>query len=236
MSRPIVVITGASGGVGSACVEEFRAAGYLTVGVDVVPGSKAEEHLEIDLSAASCGDEIAAAIGERQIEVLVNNAAVGDDASLAEVTPESWDTVMAVNLRAPFLVARALRPLLAAGGGGSVVNVSSVHALATSPGAGVYATSKGALISLTRAMALEWAPELRANCVVPGAVDAPMLRQGLERTGQRIDEIAARHPLGRVATSGEIARVVRFVAVEATFMTGSTVVVDGGVLSRLSSE
>ena len=236
MTQPIAVITGAGGGVGSACVSEFRSAGFWTVGVDVKPASDADEHLRVDMASSSCGKEIAAGIGGRQVTVLVNNAAVGADSTLLEATAESWDALMAVNLRAPLLTAQAVQPLLAASGQGSIVNISSVHALASSPGVGVYATSKAGLIALTRAMALEWAPEVRANCVIPGAVDTPMIRFGLERTGQTVEDIGRRHPLGRIAAPSEIAQVVRFVAVEATFMTGSALVVDGGVLSRLSSE
>lgn len=235
MSKPLAVVTGAAGGVGTACVAEFRDAGFSVVGVDVKPESDADEHLTVDMASPSCGDEIAGGMGEREVAVLVNNAAVGADSPLLEATARSWDAMMAVNLRAPFLVAQALHPNLL-GRRGSIVNISSVHARASSPGAGVYATSKAGLVALTRAMALEWAPEIRANCVLPGAVDTPMLNHGLERTGQSIEEIGRHHPLARIASPSEIAQVIRFVAVDASFMTGTALVVDGGVLSHLSSE
>jgi NAD(P)-dependent dehydrogenase (short-subunit alcohol dehydrogenase family) len=236
MSEPIAVITGAAGGVGSSCVAEFSKAGYWTIGVDVKGESAAHEHLTVDMSSPTCGAQVAAGIGERAVEVLVNNAAVGAGSSLLETTVESWEEVASVNVRAPFLTAQALFPSLVTSGTASIVNVSSVHAVASSPGAGVYATSKGGLVALTRAMALEWAPRVRANCVLPGAVDAPMLHLGLERTGLTMEEIERRHPLGRVASPVEIAQVVRFLGSEATFMTGAAVVVDGGVLARLSTE
>jgi NAD(P)-dependent dehydrogenase (short-subunit alcohol dehydrogenase family) len=234
MDQPIAVVTGAAGGVGSACVGEFAAAGFWVVGADVKAESSAAEHLQVDMASPGCGDEIASALGGRAVAVLVNNAALGADTTLLDVSLESWETTMSVNLRAPWLVAKALHPNLMPGG--SIVNISSVHAVASSGGVGVYATSKAGLVGLTRAMALEWAPQIRANCVLPGAVDTAMLRYGLERTAQTAEDIAGRHPLGRVGRSEEIARVVRFVATEASFMTGSTLVVDGGVLSRLSSE
>jgi len=236
MDQPIAVITGAAGGVGSACVAEFAAAGFWTVGVDVKPESSAAEHLTVDMESASCGEMISSGLGQRPVGVLVNNAAVGADSSLLDASLDSWETMMAVNLRAPWLVARAVHPHLAAGGLGSIVNVSSVHAVASSSGVGLYAASKAGLVALTRAMALEWAPHVRANCVLPGAVDTPMIRFGLERSQQTIEDIGRRHPLGRIASADEIARVVRFIAVEASFMTGSALVIDGGVLSQLSSE
>ena len=236
MDQPIAVVTGAAGGVGSACVAEFAAAGFWVVGADVKPESSAAEHLQVDMASPECGEEIASGIAGRAVAVLVNNAAIGADAALLDASLESWETTMSVNLRAPWLVAKALHPNLVAGRSGSIVNVSSVHALASSAGVGVYAASKAGLVALTRAMALEWAPQVRANCVLPGAVDTPMLRYGLERTEQTVEDIAGRHPLSRVGEPEEIARVVRFVGTEASFMTGSALVVDGGVLSRLSSE
>jgi NAD(P)-dependent dehydrogenase (short-subunit alcohol dehydrogenase family) len=214
----------------------LAAAGYWTVGVDVKPESGAAEHLAIDMESTSCGEAIAVALGERSVGVLINNAAVAADASLLDVTLDAWETTIGVNLRAPWLVAKALHRHLEDGAGGSIVNVSSVHALASSPGAGVYATSKAGLVALTRAMALEWGPLVRANCVLPGAVDTPMLHAGLDRSGQSHAQIGDRLALRRVASPSEIARVIRFVASEAGYMTGSTIVVDGGALARLSSE
>ncbi len=236
MSRPIVVITGASSGIGAACVREFGSAGFRTIGVDIEPRSEADEHFVVDLATPTCGEDVMDAVGDRPVRILVNNAAVDSDTSIMETTAEIWDRTMAINLRAPFLVSQALHPSLLAEEEASIVNMSSVHAVATSPGAAVYAASKGGLTSLTRAMAVEWAPALRVNCILPGAVDTSMLLAGAGRTNQTIKEMGHRHPLGRVANPKEIARMVRFVAVEGSFMTGSAVVVDGGVLSRLSTE
>jgi NAD(P)-dependent dehydrogenase (short-subunit alcohol dehydrogenase family) len=143
---------------------------------------------------------------------------------------------MAVNVRAPFLLSRALHPSLVLDGGGSIVNIASVHALATSTGAGIYATAKGALVAMTRAMALEWAPSIRVNSVLPGAVDTEMLAQGLARSGHTADDLASRAALGRIAEPNEIARLVRAIVLDGTFMTGASVVVDGGALARLSTE
>ena len=115
------------------------------------------------------------------LDVLINNAAVQIAKPLVETTVEEWDAVMASNLRSVFLFVKLAHPLLKAAGGGAIVNVSSVHAIQTSANIAAYATSKGGLLALTRAMAIEFAPDnIRVNAILPGAVDTPMLRAGLE--------------------------------------------------------
>ncbi len=235
MSARSVVITGASSGIGAACVQEFAAAGYWTIGVDVALESEADEHLVIDLASPGCGDEVAGGIGNRSVVALINGAAIPTDDSLLETPVFLWDRVMAVNLRAPLLVARAIHSSLQAQRG-AIVNIASVHAVATSPGAGAYAASKAGLVALTKSMALEWCPDIRVNALLPGAVDTPMLRSGMARTGQSVDTISSRHPLGRIALPSDIARAARYVATEDVFMTGSAILIDGGALSRLSTE
>jgi glucose 1-dehydrogenase len=159
---------------------------------------------------------------------------------------EEWDAVMASNLRSVFLGVKLAHPLLVAAGGGAVVNVSSVHAVATSANIAAYAASKGGLLALTRAMAIEFAPDnIRANAILPGAVDTPMLRSGLGRghvkgsdITQRLDNLARKTVNGRVGQPGEIARAIYFLADEdqSSFMTGQAMIVDGGATARLSTE
>jgi NAD(P)-dependent dehydrogenase (short-subunit alcohol dehydrogenase family) len=128
---------------------------------------------------------------------------------------------------------------------GAVVNVASVHAIATSVGAAPYAASKAAIVALTRAAALEWAPEVRVNAVLPGAIDTPMLRQGVQRWAISSDavepaivELGARIPLGRIGRPDEVAQAILFLADSdrSSFITGQTLVADGGALTRLSTE
>jgi NAD(P)-dependent dehydrogenase (short-subunit alcohol dehydrogenase family) len=116
--------------------------------------------------------------------------------------------------------------------------VSSVHAEATSAGIATYAASKGGLLALTRAMALEWAEDgIRANCVLPGAVDTPMLAEGLFRSGSTVQSLGRKHPLGRVGHSSEIAHTIAYLlSDDASFVTGASLRVDGGALARLSTE
>jgi NAD(P)-dependent dehydrogenase (short-subunit alcohol dehydrogenase family) len=153
---------------------------------------------------------------------------------------------MANNLRSVFVGVKLAYPLLKAGGGGAVVNVSSVHAVQTSANIACYATSKGGLLALTRAMAIEFAPDnIRVNAVLPGAVDTPMLHAGLARghvgqgnLNQRLDNLARKTVIGRVGTPREIANAIYFLADEdqSSFMTGQALIVDGGATARLSTE
>jgi NAD(P)-dependent dehydrogenase (short-subunit alcohol dehydrogenase family) len=126
---------------------------------------------------------------------------------------------------------------------GAIVNVSSVHAIATSAGLAAYVASKGGLAALTRSTALELAPDVRVNAVLPGAIDTPMLRSGLARWSTdahpdiRLQGLADRTPLRRIGEPAEVAEVILFLAdTRSSFITGQTVVVDGGVSAQLSSE
>lgn len=227
-------MTGASSGIGAACVRAFRERGITTVGVDVAATSAADEHVNIDLAQPDCGTELVGALGERRIAVLVNNAAIGLNKPAVSTSAEDFDRVMAVNLRAPFLLGSALYDRLRSAQG-SVVNVASVHAIASSHNVAAYAASKGGVAAMTRALAIEWAPDVRVNAVLPGAVDTDMLRGGLDRTDSSLRALASRHPLGRVGTPEDISAVVVSLVAN-PFMTGSVVVVDGGATARLSTE
>jgi NAD(P)-dependent dehydrogenase (short-subunit alcohol dehydrogenase family) len=180
------------------------------------------------------------------LHALVNNAAVQVAKPLVETTVEEWDAVMASNLRSAFLFVKLAHPLLKAAGGGAIVNVSSVHAIQTSVNIAAYAASKGGLLALTRALAIEFAPdEIRVNAILPGAVDTPMLRAGLGRghVGQgdiqeRLDNLARKTVSGKVGRPEEIAHAIYFLAdnEQSSFMTGQALVVDGGATARLSTE
>lgn len=250
MSR-VAVVTGAARGIGFATVHAFARAGWRTVGIDLQPPAaplpSGCRFVRADVSDAGAVQQMfeALAAQEGRVDALVNNAAVQVCKPLVETSPEEWDTVMAVNLRAAYLTIRYAHPLLVQSAG-AVVNVSSVHAVATSAGMAAYAASKGGLVALTRAVAIELAPQdVRVNAVLPGAVDTPMLRAGLQRAhltatdeDAALQALAGRTVNGRVAQPAEIARVVVFLAdvEQSTFMTGQALIVDGGATARLSSE
>ena len=245
---PVAVVTGAAGGIGRAIARRFREEGWQVVAVDRNPDPEAGS--EIEVMRADVADpgqteailERAAALG--RLDALVNNAASMVSKRLVETSLEEWDALMADNLRSVFLLVRRAYPLLRAAKG-SVVNISSVHALATSPGAAAYAASKAALVGLTRALALELAPDgIRVNAVLPGAVETRMLREGLRRFGgdeglrARVAQLASRVPLKRIGQPPEIAEAVLFLADarRSSYVTGQSFVVDGGALAALSTE
>ena len=248
----IVLITGAGGGIGRACVHYFADKGWGVIGVDRADfdGSfpKAGRFIKADISLPDSVEQIflQAKNFSPTLDALVNNAAVQVAKPLIETTVEEWDAVMASNLRSVFLFVKLAHPLLKAHGGGAVVNVSSVHAIQTSANIAAYAASKGGLLALTRAVAIEFAPDnIRANAILPGAVDTPMLRAGLSRghvSGDdivaRLDNLASKTVSGRVGTSDEIAHAIYFLADEtqSSYMTGQALIVDGGATARGSTE
>ena len=254
-----VIITGAAGGIGRATVQIFTEAGWKVIGVDRVSLTKASAQASFDFPSA--GRYIQADISSPNdlefifqqahdfgggLNALVNNAAVQIAKPIIETSAEEWDSVMASNLRSVFLGARLAYPLFKASGGGAIVNVSSVHAVQTSANIAAYAASKGGMLALTRAMAIEFAPDhIRVNAVLPGAVDTPMLHAGLTRGHvqggdlfERLDNLARKTVIGRVGQPVEIARAIYFLADEkqSSFMTGQALVVDGGATARLSTE
>lgn len=246
-----VLITGAAGGIGRATVALFHRKGWQVVGVDRnelgsgFPGDGV--FIRSDISQPADMQDIFDQVHAHtsSLHALVNNAAVQIAKPLVETTADEWDAVMASNLRSVFLAAKLAHPLLAASGG-AIVNVSSVHAIQTSANIAAYAASKGGLLALTRAMAIEFAPNgIRVNAILPGAVDTPMLRAGLDRghaqgsdVQERLENLARRTVNGRVGRPEEIASAIYFLAdnEQSSFMTGQALVVDGGATARLSTE
>jgi glucose 1-dehydrogenase len=239
-ARHVAIVTGSSGGIGSAIVELFLARGWDVVGIDrATSGKKAGEFIKADLSSVRDVQRAAKTVRARysRINAIVNNAAEQVVKPLIKTTPEEWDRTMSTNVRSAYLLMTELHEILAAAAG--VINIASVHAMATSPGMAAYVASKGALVALTRAMALEFAAStIRVNAVLPGAIDTPMLAAGLKRSKLTLKSFAARHPLGRVGSTGDVAEAVYFFAdpSRSGFITGQTLTVDGGATARLSTE
>jgi NAD(P)-dependent dehydrogenase (short-subunit alcohol dehydrogenase family) len=245
----VALITGVAGGIGRATAELFHAAHWHVIGVDRVAEDKIPgvgRFVEADIADPKTPAKILADVSaqEGRLDALVLNAAVQICGSLLQTSVEVWDRTMTTNVRSPFLFSVAAHPLLKKNDG-AIINVSSVHALATSKGIAAYAASKGALAALTRAMALEFAEDnIRVNAILPGAVDTPMLHAGLERglpaktPRESMEYLSARHPLGRIGRPEEIARAIFFLAdgKSSSFITGHSLVIDGGAVARLSTE
>lgn len=246
-----VLVTGAAGGIGRATVDLFAEKGWHVIGVDRNPYTDFPQNGLFIRSDISRPEDMQAIFEQAHaftdtLDALVNNAAMQIAKPLVDTTVEEWDAVMAANLRSVFLGVKLAHPLLKARGGAAVVNVSSVHAIQTSANIAAYAASKGGLLALTRAMAIEFAPDnIRANAILPGAVDTPMLRAGLgrghlggENVQDRLDNLARKTVNGRVGQPAEIASAIYFLAdnQQSSFMTGQALVIDGGATARLSTE
>ena len=247
-----VLITGSAGGIGRACVALFAEKGWRVIGVDKNEFGEGFPANGLFIRADISQADQFPAIYEKvvafasSLNALVNNAAVQVSKPLVDTTVEEWDTVIATNLRPTFLNAKYFFKLLRNGGDSAIVNVSSVHAVQTSANIAAYAASKGGILALTRAMAIEFAEyNIRVNAVLPGAVDTPMLRSGLDRghlsgpsVNDRLDNLARKTVNGRIGTPAEIAQAVYFLADggASSFMTGQALIVDGGATARLSTE
>ncbi len=238
----VALITGALGGIGQALCSEFRRAGYFVVATDRRSGTcDCDEFIQCDVRDLATQAEERSSVVERirhccrgaGLRVLVNNAAVQLLGRTEEIQVSDWDATLQTNLIAPFMLMQSFLPDLEQASG-SIVNVASIHSVATKPGFVAYATSKGALIALTRAMAVDLGKRVRVNAINPAATATPMLLAGFEGKPAQFAELAQKHPLERIAEPAEVARVAVFLASDsASFITGATLHIDGGIGARL---
>ncbi|GAU68442.1 oxidoreductase [Streptomyces sp. NBRC 110611] len=238
-----VLITGSAQGLGAALVRAFLDEGAYLAALDIDETANRELAAALDPSGArilpvradlSDPGAIAAACEEiqawRPVDVLVNNAARPLAKTLWEITPEEWDEVFAVNLRAVFLLTRALAAGMCERGFGRIVNMASIAGQTPRPTGAAYGTAKAGLLALTRVFAAELAPYgVTVNAVAPAMIDTPMVRSVGPDT---LAALTAQVPLGRIATPEEVARVAVFLASRESFVTGATYDVNGGALMR----
>ena len=249
MSSRHVLITGVCGGIGRATAKAFRTDGWTVIGAD---RQEPDDDVDVDrfeLVDVSISAEIATLFDRLRsdldgLDALVNNAATQINKPIVETSDADWDHIINTNVRSAFQCIRDAHPLLKPVGG-AVVNVASVHAIATSVNVAVYAISKGALVALTRSAALELAEDgIRCNAVLPGAIDTKMLRDGLDRRPNpdgaegNLRILAQRTPLGFVASAADIAPSIVHLADnnQSRYTTGQMLVLDGGATIRLSTE
>ncbi len=236
------IITGAIGGIGQALCEEFTKAGYAVIATDRRVGQPVchkfvqldiRDLCRTDVERADIRTRLLAALDGQPLAALVNNAAVQVLGSTERVTVGDWQETLEINLLAPFFLAQVLLPELTSAGG-SVVNIASVHAVATKPEFIAYSTSKAALVGLTRSMAVDLGARVRVNALLPAAVNTPMLAAGFAGNGAGLAALGAVHPLGRIAQTAEVAKTAVFLASEqASFISGAALLVDGGIAGRL---
>ncbi|MBC8585287.1 SDR family NAD(P)-dependent oxidoreductase [Youxingia wuxianensis] len=244
----VVVITGAGAGIGRVAAAKFGAAG-----AKVVLNSLSEQHaLAACLSVKETGAECVSHFGDvsqshsakelietalshfGRIDVLVNNAGIVPSGNVEETSLEEWERCMGVNVRSVFLLCRYVLPHMRKQGGGVIVNNASVAAVKGLINRAAYSASKGAVLSLTRAMASDYVKDnVRVNCVCPGTTLTPSLEERISSSPDPKAAYAAftaRQPLGRLGTPEEIAQAILFAASrENSFMTGANIIVDGGL-------
>lgn len=231
------LVTGAAGGIGQAVVARLQAEGAKVAAADLdLTGSAAEVTLPGDLRDPAYCDalpgEAAAALGK--LDILVNNAGVMRRGVITEASDEDYALTMAINVEAPFRLCRAAIPIMAEGGGGAIVNLSSCWGLQPGPAHPLYVMSKAAIASLTQCLGRDHAHQgIRVNAVCPNEVDTPMLRTGFALRGLNpetaIADLNRTVPIGRVAQPEDIADVIAFLASEeARYLCGTLVEVNGG--------
>ncbi|MEA2380116.1 MAG: hypothetical protein QOH72_87 [Solirubrobacteraceae bacterium] len=232
----VCVITGASGGIGSASAEAFAREGARVVGVDLAEGAPGELSLRVDVTDDAAVRDMYARVHAElgRVDVLFNNAGISptDDGSVLETSLEAWQRVQDVNLRSVFLCCKHGIPHLLEGGGGSVINTASFVAVMGAATSQIsYSASKGAVLSLSRELGVQFARSgVRVNALCPGPVDTPLLRELFAKDPVAAARRLVHVPMGRFARAEEIASAALFLAGdESSYVNASTFLVDGGI-------
>jgi NAD(P)-dependent dehydrogenase (short-subunit alcohol dehydrogenase family) len=244
------LITGGAGGIGRATALLFASEGAAVGIVDLNQEQGQEVAREISTAGgraiferanvtcpADCRHVVERTVREfGGIHILFNNAGIIRRASVVEISEDDWDAVIAVNIKSIFLMSREIIPIMVKAEGGSIINTASGWGMAGGPRAAAYCASKGAVVLMTKAMAIDHGRQkIRVNCICPGDTDTAMLRSEARQMGETEDRFladSAQRPLGRVGTPEEIAQAALFLASDAaSFVTGAAIVVDGGGLA-----
>jgi 2-keto-3-deoxy-L-fuconate dehydrogenase len=233
------LITGGGSGIGAATCKELSQAGAKVIVADIninaaqsiVRGMKDGTALQLDVTDME--GIRAACTGIASLNILVNNAGIGHVGTVADVSPEDFDRIMKVNVYSVYNVTHALLPLLLETHG-SIVNIGSVAGLVGVAQRFAYCASKGAVLAMTRQLAVDYPKQLRVNAIAPGTVQSPFVEGYLEKYhAQEKDAVrerlVARQPIGRLGTPEDVASLVRYLCSdEASFITGSVMTIDGG--------
>lgn len=248
-----VLIFGGARGIGLATARKFAAAGDEVLIADSLTeeASRAADQMRADglnVTSAACDvaddDAVRSTVqglmrSTGRVDVLFNNVGITRYARLADLSDDDWDLVYRVNVRSQFIAAKAVIPNMVDNGGGVIINTASILGHGHQRTTGAYSSSKAAVMGLTRAIAIDYAAQgIRAVSVSPGTIDTPLVRIAASQIDSNVDELlttwGAAHPLGRMGTPDEVAATVFFLASdEASFITGTDILIDGGMRSGL---
>ena len=234
----VAVVTGAGSGIGLELTRLLLDAGATVAALDLDASGAPDKALKVDLDISDPTEvetafpRVAAELGT--VDTLFPNAGIGSTADVIACSPEEWDRVFAVNVRGVFLTIKAALPAMLERGGGVIVNTASVAGLIGLKDRAAYCASKGAVIALTKQIAVQYATQgIRCNCICPGTVDSPWVGRLMDEApdpAKRREELIARQPLGRLGTPLEVAQAALYLASDqAAFITGSGLVIDGGI-------
>ncbi|NIB38240.1 SDR family oxidoreductase [Pseudomaricurvus alkylphenolicus] len=237
MREKFAVITGGTSGIGLETVKTLVRDGFKVVVIGLASSpelvANGADFIQCDLlqpeEIENCFANISNEYGP--IDCLINNAGVLSYGSVTDLSEEEWDKVLGINVKAPFLCAKHTIPLMPPGG--IVVNVASVQSFVAQPNVAAYATSKAAILGLTRSIAIDFSPDIRCVAVCPGTIDTPMLHTAMEQASNpqaMMDELNATHLTGRIGKPEEVAELIAFLCGDkCRFINGQAIRVDGGL-------
>jgi NAD(P)-dependent dehydrogenase (short-subunit alcohol dehydrogenase family) len=247
----VVVVTGAAKGMGLAISQRMHAYGAAIAGLDLDPASAPGDEpafrqrggmmLKCDVSNEAQVRDAIAQVQQRLggIDILVNNAGIQRYSTVTETSEQEWDLVLNVNLKSAFLCAKHTIPSMLKRGKGVVINMASVQSFVAGGNAAPYVTSKHALLGLTRAIAVDYAPNIRCIAICPGAIDTPMLQTAVDASPDpkaAMSAVEKLHLLGRVGRAEEVAELIALLASDAAgFITGQAIRIDGGIGVAITS-
>jgi len=245
LAGKIAVISGGTSGIGLATAKKMLEDGaeVFIVGRNVARGRRALDtlakfsvkvrYIQADVSTVQGCKQVAETIkkGPTKTDILVNSAGIYCEKRLEEITEEDYYGIMDTNVKGTLFLCQSLIPFISEGG--TVINIASDAGLEGNYGCPVYCASKGAVVALTRALALDFAPKIRVNCICPGDVATPMVEAQLKTGQYTLQEMALPYPMERIGRPEEIAHVICSVASPLnSYMTGSIIAVDGGLTTK----
>ena len=238
LTNRVALVTGGAQSIGAAIADGLAAAGATVIVGDLNP-SPTHQSMTLDVSDEQAVEEtIATIVAEHGgLDIVVNNAGIMFEESVAEHDRASWDRMLAINLTGPMLLTKHAASHLAASGHGAIVNVGSIEGDRCNPHHAAYAATKSGVHGLTRATAIDLGPmDIRCNAIAPGWIDTPLNASYVDDHPDRdlvIDELAKLHPIGRVGSPSDVADVVVWLAGdESRFVTGQVITIDGGRTAR----